>query len=248
MSRPLARALLSVAVGRGVAIAIVFCATPLWAQTDESTPIAEKEFGNVADQKEYLKTPPLPDWTKKKRIFEEGVEYLVAGTAAPVMSAADAEASLDREMQIAVQDWIRERFSAEVAENLEVPIETIRGKWMVNHLPVPCIFDMSSSQPGLTYPMYQSFSQLAMTDSVVEDISTLWKARKSELMELRRTTKLTQWTIISAAVILALASIHSYFRLNLLSNGGHSRKLGMILAGTLFAIGGMAAWLVNILT
>jgi hypothetical protein len=248
MSRPLAPALFSVSVGRVVAVAIVFWAVPALAQTDESTPLAEKEFGKIAEQKEFLKTPPLPDWTKKKRIFEEGVEYLIAGTAAPVMSAADAEASLDREMQKAVQGWIRERFSAEVAENLEVPIETIRGKWMVNHLPVPCIFDMSSTQPGLTYPMYQSFSQLAMTDSVFDDISNLWKVRKRELLELRRTTKLTQWTIISGAVVLALACLHSYFRLNLLSEGSHSRKLGLVLAGTLLALGLMATWLVNILT
>lgn len=217
------------------------------AQADEDVPQAEKDFGKIAAQAEWLKSPPLPDWTSQKRISEQGVDYLIAGTA-PVMSAADAEAELDREMAQALKTWIRERFSTEVAENLEIPIEMIRGRWMVNHLPVPCMMELPSSQPGNSYPMYRSFSQLAMTENVVEEISELWTARKKELVELRQKVRLTQWTILSGAVMLVLATVHSFIRLQLLSPGTHARKLRWMLVTAVTAIVGLSIWLLNILT
>ena len=217
------------------------------AWSDEPVQKPEKDFGPAAAQAEWLKTPPLPEWTEKLRFIENDVEYFVAATA-PVMSAAEAEAELDREMQRVAREWIRERFSAEVAENVEISPAAIRANWMTNHAQVPCILELPSSSSNSSYSMYRSFAQLAMTNKVVEQVTGLWATKKVALLELRQRGKLTQWSVIGGALLLLLASIHSYLRMDFLTRGYHTRRLWMLLGVATAGIVGMSIWLLNVLT
>ncbi len=228
----------------GLCSAFLGLAVLAWG--DDTKQNAEKDFGPVAAQAEWLKTPPLPAWTEMDRFEENDVEYFVAATDA-VMSAADAEADLDREMQRVVSDWIRERFSAEVATHVEIPPATIRAEWMVNHLRVPCVFELPSSAPNGAYSMYRSFAQLAMSDKVVKHVTDLWAKKKVELVELRQRDRLTQWSVIGGGLLLLLASIHSYLRMDFLTRGYHTRKLQLFLGAAIASIVGMSVWLLNVL-
>lgn len=222
---------------------LLLCAFAAGWADDETKPQAEKEFGRPAAQSEWLKTPPLPEWTEKTHFVENEIEYYVAEAPAS-MTAADAEAELDRQMQRIAREWIRERFSAEAAEHLEVPVSTIRDDWMVNHELVPCVMELPSAE---SYAMYRSFAQLAMTDKVVKQVTGLWTARKAELMELRQRDRLTQWTVIGGALLLLLASVHSYLRMDFVTRGYHTRRLQLMLGAAIAAIIGMSVWLLNVL-
>lgn len=213
---------------------------------DETKQRAEREFGPPAVQSEWLKSPPLPEWTEKSRFVENQVEHLVAGTA-PVLSAAEAEAELDREMQRVVREWIRERFSPEVADHIEIPASKIRREWMVNHLPVPCMLELPSDAPNHSYPMYRSFAQIAMTDHVVDQVSSLWATKQVELLEARQRWTLTRWSVIGGALLLLLASVHSYLRMDFTTRGFHTWRLRLLLGLAATGIVGMSIWLLNVL-
>ncbi len=212
-------------------------------ESDKPNQQPEKNFGSVADQAEWLKSPPLPEWTQKKRFTDEnGVEQLVIGTA-PFMSPAQAEAELDRSMLLIARQWISERFSADAGEHLELSPQTIRTQWMTNHEEVPCIFQVPGSAAE---SMYRSFAQLAMTDKVIDQVSQLWETKKVALREERQRGKLIQWSIGGGALLCLLASVHSYLRVDYLTRGYQTVRLRLLLAAATAAIIGLSLWLLNV--
>lgn len=227
----------------GLNLAAMACGPVL--QTDEANQQPEKNFGQAAPQVDWLQTPPLPEWTHKKRFTEGGIEQLIAGTA-PFMSPAEAEAELDREMSRIAREWIGERFSLEAAEQLQLSPQAIRAQWMCNHETIPCIFKVPGSSPDNSHSMYRSFAQLALTDNVVNQVSQLWETKQVALREERQRGKLIQWSIGGGALLCLLASVHSYLRVDYLTRGYQTVRLRLLLAGTSAAIIGLSLWLLNV--
>jgi hypothetical protein len=213
-----------------------------WAQDD-----AEKPFGSVATQTEWLKTPPLPEWTEKQRFVDaEDVEHLVVATA-PFMTPAEAEAELDREMLKKAAQWIGQRFGEEAGTFLELSPTIVRADWMVEHLPVTCMLELPAGNSSGNYPMYRSFAQLAMTDQVVEQVESMWAERQVTLREERQRSKLVRWSIVGGGVLVLLVSLHSYLRMDYLTRGYQTSRLRLLLAAACLGTVGLAGWLLSVI-
>jgi hypothetical protein len=222
-------------------VAVLLLATAFCAAASAQN--AEQDFGPTAMQEEWLKSPPLPDWTQKKRFSENGTDYLVAATP-PVMTPAAAEAELDLLLVRLVQQWIEERFSAEAAEHVTVTPQMIRSQWVPNHLENPCVFQLPGSTESI--PMYRSFAQVAMTEQAAALIGQRWEAMQSELRELRQRGKLIRWSIVGGAFLCLLATVHSYLRMDYLTRGYQTGRLRWLLALTSAGIVGLAMWLLKV--
>jgi hypothetical protein len=223
-------------------------APPIWAGTVQDGQAqwpAEKDDGPPMPQSEWYKAP-VPGWARELKTVDNGVEYLVVASD-PFLNSADAEMQLDERIVAELRIWIGRHFSTEAANALSLSAQRIREKWLSKHQSVVGIFQQPESPPESARTMYRSFAQLAMTEDAVSEIGKIWDQRKLELREERQRGKLARWSIIGGAMLLALAVVHSYLRLDYLTRGYHTGKLRLMLGGSFAVIAVATIWLLRVI-
>jgi len=157
-----------------------------------------------------------------------GKIHTVAVASGPYKKPRDAQRALDDAIEKATSDYIVDQLGSEAAPRLlHYDTRTIKQQ---------CIKDANQYHDQARYPepvglMHENFALLEFGPEFRDQLYDRW-------MAVRATSRVKQTGVASIAVVLLVASVFGYFRLDSATRGYYSGRLQFMTAAAALAVAG----------
>ncbi len=167
--------------------------------------------------------PGRPAWVEAPPV-REGTVHSTAVCSDPHATQAQAMQALDEKVQAATADYISEYLQSELAPRLvRYSLKDIKRMLMS---PDRIYHEKISVSIG---PMHQVHAQLEFSPDFRDQLDRRWG-------ELRATYRLAETGLVSTGVLLLLATVFGYFRLDNATRGYYTGRLQFMAATMILAI------------
>jgi hypothetical protein len=198
--------------------------TPAAAPSDGATTFEKtrtREPIKIVTNVVYL-AEDRPEWLEALPKYDDGV-LKVAVKAGPYFTARDCEPDLEREVNLAVADFVNQRAQAKHASNfIHFSLDELRRRDVVREQ----FSEQLETSLGL---MNQVHAQLAFDDAFAKEVDLRWS-------EIRSKSRLAQVGMGAGIIVLMLGTLFSYFRLDTATKGYYTGRLQFGTAGAILAL------------
>jgi hypothetical protein len=171
----------------------------------------------------YL-TPNRPSWIEMPPTYDDAKEVLrVAVKAGPYRSVRDCEPDLEKEVALAVSDFVNQQVKARYASTfITYSLDDLRRRNVVR--------EQFSEQLGTSLGlMNQVHAQLVFDNKFRDEIEHRWS-------EITAKSRLGQTGLGAGVVLLLLSTLFSYFKVDTATKGYYTGRLQFATAGAILAL------------
>lgn len=197
-------------------------------ETASTKPIiveAEEQPGDkleIADDSVII-PPGRPAWVEAPPVREGAVHY-TSVCSEPYATPSQAQHALDVQLQAAVADYIKEYLESDIAPTLiRISLPEIKRDLL---LPGDMYAEKIQVSIGA---MHQVHARLEFDDAFRAKLDKRWG-------ELRATYRLAETGVVSGGVLLMLATVFGYFRLDNATRGYYTGRLQFMAAAAILTI------------
>jgi hypothetical protein len=185
---------------------------------------AEPVDGLKLETEESVIIPPgRPQWVEAAPV-REGAIHFTSISSDPYATPSLAQHALDEKLQAAVADYIREYLQSDIAPSLiRIGLPEIKRELLRSGDVYPEKIQVSIG------PMHQVHARLEFDDAFRARLDKRWG-------ELRATYRLAETGIVSGGVLLLLATVFGYFRLDNATRGYYTGRLQFMAAAAILTI------------
>ncbi|QDU25543.1 hypothetical protein ETAA8_06120 [Anatilimnocola aggregata] len=192
----------------------------------EQTPDGIKLYTD--DDETVIIPPGRPNWVGQAPQLE-GAIHSTAVCSDPYATHQQAIQALDKKLEVATADYIRQHLQSDLAPQL---ISYDARQIHKRLLPPQNVYhEKIKVSIG---PMHQVHALVEFSPEFREELDRRWS-------ELRATYRLAETGIVGGGVLLVLATIFGYFRLDNATRGYYTSRLQFMAAAAILAIVGTSA-------
>lgn len=167
--------------------------------------------------------PGRPDWVEAPPV-REGTVHSTAVCSDPFSTPSQALHALDEQLKLATSEYIGEYLHSDLAPSLI--------RFNVNEIKQKLLPPQNIYHEKITVsigPMHQVHAKLEFPPDFREQLDRRWA-------ELRATYRLAETGLVSGGVLLLLATVFGYFRLDNATRGYYTGRLQFMAAAAILAI------------
>jgi hypothetical protein len=163
-----------------------------------------------------------PNWIESAPTYEDGV-LSVAVKAGPYRSVRECEPDLQREVSVAVTEFINDHLHAKHASTfINFSLDELRRRKVVRE-------QFSEQLETSLGVMSQVHAKLAFDSGFRDELDLRWS-------EIRARSKLAQIGLGASIITLLLGTLFSYFKLDTATKGYYTGRLQFLTAGTILTL------------
>ena len=190
----------------------------------EAAPLPDDESTFFAPADDSVIIPPgRPEWVEAPPV-REGAVHTTSICSEPYATHQQAVHALDEKLLAATSDYVKEHLQSDLAGQLiRFNLDDVKQKLLRRENTYHEKIQVSIG------PMHQVHARLEFTEGFREELARRWS-------ELRAIYRLAQTGLISGGVLLLLATVFGYFRLDNATRGYYTGRLQFMAAAAILAI------------